>query len=460
MSFVSGTFLLFLPLTVLLYWVCPARYRYILLLMASCLFYMGWSAPLFLLLLSVTALCYAGCLLVEKHRSKGLLAVLLVLAFAPLFVCKYLFFTAASLSGLIGWPGQETLTRLSGIILPVGISFYTFQAVSCVLDVYRGEQRPERNFLRFALFVSFFPQLVAGPIEQARDLMPQLRAERRWNPEDLAAGGRLLLCGFLRKICLADFLAPVVDRIFALEHPDGMSVLLSGILFGLQIYNDFAGYSEIAMGSARLLGIRLTRNFQEPYLSRGIRDFWRRWHITLNRWFRLYVYQPLGGKNRRLVSVTAVFLLSGLWHGADWTFIAWGAFHALLYGAETLLEKQWKKRIPAPVSIPLTFLVVSVSWILFRAGTSLQAVQMLGKLVSVWHPAAAWQEIGMSLGQAVHLLVLLPVSFLAGRWAFREEKSLSVRSMAICVLLVLLIAVSWLMNLRDGTPNAFIYFQF
>ena len=214
------------------------------------------------------------------------------------------------------------------------------------------------------------------------------------------------------------------------------------------------------MGSARLLGIRLTRNFQEPYLSRGIRDFWRRWHITLNRWFRLYVYQPLGGKNRRLVSVTAVFLLSGLWHGADWTFIAWGAFHALLYGAETLLEKRWKKRIPAPVSIPLTFLVVSVSWILFRAGTSLQAVQMLGKLVSVWHPAAAWQEIGMSLGQALHLLLLLPVSFLAGRWAFREEKSLSVRSMAICVLLVLLIAVSWLMNLRDGTPNAFIYFQF
>ena len=230
MSFVSGTFLLFLPLTVLLYWVCPARYRYILLLMASCLFYMGWSAPLFLLLLSVTALCYAGCLLVEKHRSRGLLAVLLVLAFAPLFVCKYLFFTAASLSGLIGWPGQETLTRLSGIILPVGISFYTFQAVSCVLDVYRGEQRPERNFLRFALFVSFFPQLVAGPIEQARDLMPQLREERRWNPEDLAAGGRLLLCGFLRKICLADFLAPIVDRIFAMEDPDGLSVLLGGIL--------------------------------------------------------------------------------------------------------------------------------------------------------------------------------------------------------------------------------------
>ena len=158
--------------------------------------------------------------------------------------------------------------------------------------------------------------------------------------------------------------------------------------------------------------------------------------------------------------MTAVFLLSGLWHGADWTFIAWGAFHALLYGAETLLEKRWKKRILAPVSIPLTFLAVSVSWILFRAGTSLQAVQMLGKLVSVWHPAAAWQEIGMSLGQALHLLVLLPVSFLAGRWAFREEKSLSVRSMAICVLLVLLIAVSWLMNLRDGTPNAFIYFQF
>ena len=460
MSFASGTFLLFLPLTALLYWACPAKKRYLLLLAASLLFYMGWSAPLALLLLGETALCYGGCLLVEKHRSKRLLALLLVLAFTPLFVYKYLYFSAASLSRLTGWPGSGTLNRLAGIILPVGISFYTFQAVSCMLDIYRGQGRPEKNFLRFALFVTFFPQLVAGPIERAGDLMPQLKAEKRWNSENLAAGLRLLLCGFFRKICLADFVGPVVDDLFALRNPDGMTVFLAGVLFGLQIYNDFAGYSEIAMGSARLLGIRLTRNFREPYLSRGIRDFWRRWHITLNRWFRLYVYQPLGGRKRRILSVTAVFLLSGLWHGADWTFLAWGAFHALLYGGETLLEKARKKPVPALLSVPLTFLAVSVSWILFRADGFPQAVEMFRSLFSAWHPAAAWQETGIGPEQAAHLLLMLPVSFFAGRWAYSEERRASVRSMTICALLVLLIGLSWMMNLRDGTPNAFIYFQF
>ena len=460
MSFASGTFLLFLPLTVLAYWLWPARSRYILLLAASILFYMGWSVPLTGLLLGETALCYAACLLVEKNKSRGLLALLLTGMFAPLFVCKYLPFAANSLAYLIAWPDEGVLAMLSGIILPAGISFYTFQAVSFVMDVYRGQQKAERNFLRLALFVSFFPQLVAGPIEQAGDLLPQLKEEKRLQTEDLRAGLRLMLCGFFRKICLADFLAPTVDHIFSLESPDGMTVFLGAVLFGFQIYNDFAGYSEIALGSARLLGIRLTRNFREPYLAGGIRDFWRRWHITLNRWFRLYVYQPLGGRSRRWLSVTAVFLLSGLWHGADWTFVGWGALHALFYGAEVLLEKRMKKRLPAVISIPLTFLAVSVSWILFRADTSVQAAGMFRSLLSLWHPALSWQETGMSPDMLMHLIVLLSLSVPSGRWAFREEKEASLQSMTVSALLILLIALCWIMNLQDGTPNAFIYFQF
>ena len=349
---------------------------------------------------------------------------------------------------------------LGRIVLPVGISFYTFQAVSCVIDVYRDQQKAERNFLRFALFVSFFPQLVAGPIEQAGDLLPQLTTPRTFDREDFRAGGRLLLCGFLRKICLADFLAPFVDGIFALEHPDGSTVLLGAVLFGFQIYNDFAGYSEIALGSARLLGIRLTRNFREPYLARGIRDFWQRWHITLNRWFRLYVYQPLGGKQRRALAVTAVFLLSGLWHGADWTFLLWGAFHALLYGLETVAAKRMKKPLPAALSIGLTFFAVTLSWLLFRAANIQQAGQMVQALIAPWHPAQGWQQSGLTAAALLHLAVLPPVSFLTGRWAFQEKQTSSNRDLTVTVLLLLLIAFCWLMNLRDGTPNAFIYFQF
>ena len=460
MSFASGIFLLFLPLVTLLYWRCPAKYRPALLLAASYAFYMGWSAPLALLLLGETALCYAGCLLVEKRKSKPLLAVLLILLFTPLFLCKYLGFLAASLHGWLGWPGGNAVARLSAIVLPVGISFYTFQAVSCVVDVYRKQQKPERNFLRLALFVSFFPQLVAGPIERASDLLPQWTEEKRLCADDLQAGLRLLLSGFFRKICLADFLAPSVDRIFALEQPDGLAVLLGTILFGLQIYNDFAGYSEIALGSARLLGVRLTRNFREPYLARGVRDFWRRWHITLNRWFRLYVYQPLGGKNRRALAATAVFLLSGLWHGADWTFLLWGAVHALLYGLETVAAGKMKKPLPAFAAIPLTFLAVSLAWLPFRAGNLAQAGQMALALLSPWRLALAWQQSGLTPAAVAHLLTLLPVSFLAGRWAYEKKPDVSIRDLTIAALLLLIIAFCWLQHLRDGTPNAFIYFQF
>ena len=460
MSFVSGSFLLFLPLVTLLYWRCPAKYRYLLLLAASYVFYMGWSAPMALLLLGETALCYGGCLLVEKHKSKAMLALLLVLLFTPLFLCKYLGFLASSLRSWLRWPGSGAVARLSAIVLPVGISFYTFQAVSCVIDVYRNQQKSEQNFLRLALFVSFFPQLVAGPIERASDLLPQLTEEKQLCPDDLQAGLRLLLCGFFRKICLADFLAPFVDRIFALEQPDGLTTVLGAILFGLQIYNDFAGYSEIAMGSARLLGVRLTRNFREPYLARGVRDFWRRWHITLNRWFRLYVYRPLGGKNKRMLAVTAVFLLSGLWHGADWTFLLWGGVHALLYGLETVIAGKMKKPLPAFAAIPMTFLAVSLAWLLFRANDIHHARQMTLALLSPWQPALAWQQTGLTPAALVHLLTFLPVSFLTGRWAHEKAPDVSIRDLTIAVLLMLLIACCWLQHLRGGTPNAFIYFQF
>ncbi len=453
MSFASGAYLLFLPAVTALYWLCPGKYRYLLLLAASYGFYMGWSAPLALLLLGETAVCYASCLIVEKKKSKGLFACLLLLIFAPLLICKY---PSRMLLGL--FPGN-LYGWLKAAALPVGISFYTFQAASCVMDVYRGDQQPERNFFRFALFVSFFPQLVAGPIERGKDLLPQLWEEKHFLRSDVAAGGRLLLSGFFRKICVADFIAPYVDSVFSVQQPDGFSAALGAVLFGFQIYNDFAGYSEIALGSARLLGIRLTRNFREPYLSLTLRDFWRRWHITLNGWFRSYVYLPLGGKNRRLLAVSAVFLLSGLWHGADVTFLLWGAVHGMCYLLENAVTRKRGRPLPGWLSFPFTFAVVSLSWIFFRAADLSKAWEMYGALFSPWHWGAGWQQSGLTLIALFRLLLALAVSFFAGRWAFDSKPPVN-RDLALAVLLALAIALCWLFNLRSGGANAFIYFQF
>ena len=457
MSFASGTYLIFLPAVTAVYWLCPGKYRYILLLLASCLFYMGWSVPLTLLLLAVSLISWGACLLLERRKNPVLMGLLLAVIFLPLLLFKYARFFASGSSALFGWPGSGTLNALSRLVLPVGISFYTFQAVSCVIDVYRGGRSAERNFLKFALFVSFFPQLVAGPIERADDLMPQLTAVRAFQKADLRAGAKLLLCGFFRKICVADFIAPYVDRLFSLKTPDGFAALLGAVLFGVQIYNDFAGYSEIAMGSARLLGIRLTRNFREPYLAADLRDFWRRWHITLDRWFRSYVYIPLGGRHRRFLASGAVFLLSGLWHGADWTYVCWGIYHGLLYGLATLMPQ---KRLPKWAGTALTFTMVTLGWIFFRAADIAEAFSLYGSLFSPWHFSAVWREAGMSLPVLIHLAVVVGASFLTCRWAFTDRDGSTDRDRALYVLLVLSIALCWLGDLQSGAANAFIYFQF
>lgn len=451
-SFVSPAYLLFLPAVTALYWLCRKKWRPYLLLAASVGFYMGWSVPFALLLLAETALCHFSCLLIEKRKSRVLFSLLLCLAFAPLVFFKYAGF-------LFGWTGEGVRQWLGRIALPAGISFYTFQAASCLIDVYRGNRRAERSLARFALFVSFFPQLVAGPIERADDLMPQLTGDSQFSREDFLAGVRLLLCGYFRKICAADFLAPFVDRLFSLKSPDGFAAVLGAALFGWQIYNDFAGYSEIALGSARLLGIRLTRNFREPYLARGPRDFWRRWHITLNRWFRSYVYVPLGGRKRRFLAAGAVFLLSGLWHGASAAFICWGAYHGLLYGLETAAGKRAEKVSPW-LSVPLTWLAVTLGWIFFRAADLERAFRLFGSLLTAWHPAEVWREAGMNVSVLLYLAAVLAAAFLTGRWAFSEKKALSERDLAVCALLTVAIGLCWLANLQGGTANAFIYFQF
>ena len=303
MNFNSLSFLIFLPITVFLYWVLPHRFRWIMLLAASYFFYMSWNVWLGFLMFVTCLVAYLCSLLIsrtEKKKVKKLgLAIAVVFCLGVLIFFKYINFLLENLTGVIRLFGGEIDDISLNILLPVGISFYTFQTLSYVIDVYRGDFEAEKHFGYFALFVSFFPQLVAGPIERPGKLLPQLKEERKFRKEYFTEGMEFLLIGFFRKCVLADMCGVFVNHVFAdLSQANALSVTLAALLFFVQIYCDFAGYSEIAMGSARLMGMSLSRNFNKPLLSASYTEFFRRWHITLNQWFTQYVYIPLGGNRK------------------------------------------------------------------------------------------------------------------------------------------------------------------
>ena len=301
MNFNSGAFLIFLPVSVGVYWLLPQRFRKVWLLAASYFFYMYWNPLLILLLLSSTVIDYCCGRGMEARRESGksrkaLLLVSICMNLGLLFFFKYWDFFGETVNALAAQLGLGYRVPALHLILPVGISFYTFQTMSYSIDVYRGDAPAERDFVSFALYVSFFPQLVAGPIENPRDLLPQLKAEHRLNADDLRAGCRLLLCGFFRKCVVADLCGIYVNAVYVdAAHADSLAVAAAGALFCIQMYCDFAGYSEIAAGAARLMGVRLMRNFNRPYLSQSYGEFFRRWHISLNRWFTQYLYIPPSG---------------------------------------------------------------------------------------------------------------------------------------------------------------------
>ena len=468
MSFDSFAYLLFLPVTALLHRLLPHRFRWALLLLASLFFYACWHPPLTLLLLLEIAVTYAAGLLLERIKSvrgrRMVLGAALAVCLGLLLYFKYAAFLARTTSAVLRLFGVSARWRLRDILLPVGISFYTFQALSYVLDVYRRAIPAEKHMGYYALYLSFFPQLVAGPIERADALMPQFRGERDVRPADLRAGLSLLLSGYFRKVALADFCGAAVNRIYALPAPDGSAALLGAVLFGVQIYCDFAGYSEIARGSARLLGVRLTRNFDRPYLAPTLRDFWRRWHISLSRWFSDYVYVPLGGSRRglprQIVATLAVFLLSGLWHGANETFVVWGLLHGALMCAYLLLRRlgvrEPETRCGKLLSGFATYALVTLGWVIFRAQTLGQAAGLLSRIVSPWNPAVGWAQLGWGGWDALRLLLSLAACPLLTRLDREEEKQ---RPMTY-VFLLLAIALAWLIRLDQNAVSAFIYFQF
>ncbi len=395
MLFNSLQFVYFFVIVVVFYFSIPCKFRWLLLLIASYYFYISWE-PGYAVLIGITTLVsYFSALKIHrlkerKSKTKYLILCLLV-NLGILIVFKYFNFFADSLGSLLFLFKIQYESPVFKLLLPVGISFYTFQTLGYVIDVSRGKTLPEKHLGRFALFVSFFPQLVAGPIERASDLIPQFKEKHIFKYDRVVNGLQLMLWGFFKKIVVADRLAIIVDSIY--DKPEafsGLALLLATVLFSFQIYYDFSGYCDIALGGARVLGYELSDNFNRPYFSRSIREFWRRWHITLYKWFRDYVYVPLGGSRRStwrvVLNILVVFAITGLWHGAAWTFVVWGLLHGF-YLAFSLLIDPFKKFagfilrklsfFVSFVSILTTYLLVLFSWIFFRSDSLSDAVYVV-----------------------------------------------------------------------------------
>jgi alginate O-acetyltransferase complex protein AlgI len=473
-EFNSLEYVLLLVVSSLLFFGAGYRSRLIILILASLVFYAAWSVPLVsLIVISAIIDFTAGRLLGRyagddvQRKRKAVLAVSLIVNLGLLAYFKYANFFLDNLHAAFDLgPGGEFLD----IVLPPGISFYTFQTMSYTIDVYRGKIRPTSSFLRFFLYVSFFPQLIAGPIERAGHLLVQFdqAANRRFEVDNLVNGAQMIVWGMFKKVVIADHCGRLADQVYA--DPgiyDGWSALIATYAFSLQIYCDFSAYSEIARGSARIFGVDLMRNFDQPYLTSNISDFWRRWHISLSNWFRDYVYIPLGGnrkgKARTLANLTITMLLSGLWHGAAWTFVIWGLFHGVLLLLHAQVGQRVRDRLPDNWATRFgwwfaCFHLVVFGWILFRA-KDLEQFVIVVRLIARDLAGLFVGGPGPSQAQASFLLGLgafLGLSAIQRRYRLIERIWAS--PVAAVVFAAALIVAMMLLGLRDGP--AFIYFQF
>ncbi len=422
MLFNSLSFLIFFPIVLLIYFVIPKKIRYIWLLVTSYFFYMCWNAKYALLLLFSTAVTYLASLLLHRWKDRKIgrklvVAVSLVANLGILFVFKYLDFAMDTLQSIGAKVGITIAEPAFSLLLPVGISFYIFQAVGYMIDIYRGKLEPEKNFLRYALFVSFFPQLVAGPIERSTKLLPQLQNMEHiklWNRDRIRDGALIMLYGYVLKMVLADRAALLVDTVFDVNYYAqyvGITAWVGAILFSLQIYCDFAGYTYIARGAAKIMGFDLMENFNTPYLATSIKDFWDRWHISLTSWFRDYLYFPLGGSRkgvvRKYLNIMIVFTVSGLWHGASWHYVVWGVLHGIMRVCGEMTRRLREKLVSLfgvktdvlsykLFQMLVTFVLVTLAWVFFRAESIGQAVHIIKNMFTTWNPWVLFD--GMLLG--------------------------------------------------------------
>ena len=479
MLFNSLTFAVFLPIVFAAYWLLPHRFRWILLLAASYYFYMSWNVKYVVLILLTTVVSYLAAIGIEHSRTtrqkKCWLAGAAVISLGILFVFKYFNFAMDSLAAVMGMLAIPMHPVTLKLLLPVGISFYTFQTLSYVVDVYRGECAAEKHFGMYALFVSFFPQLVAGPIERTTNLLPQLKREKIFSYSKASYGLKLMAWGFFKKIVVADTLAVYVNNVYGnLSSHTGLSLIVASVFFAFQIYCDFSGYSDIAIGVSKLLGIDLMQNFRSPYFSGSVKEFWSRWHISLSTWFRDYVYIPLGGnrcgKLRHKLNLLITFLVSGLWHGANWTYVIWGGLHGLVQIVETTVRPKktqvsrgWKQVL----SVLLVFIFTTAAWVFFRAENLSDAIYVF--LHAFDHITSPVQYVmqgltGMALTilSCFEILLMLAVLLLFDFFSLKRDTIVRISEMkpvlrwTIYVVFLLLM----LYLLPTNPSGQFIYFQF
>ena len=486
MLFNSRDFLIFFPIVVFLFFTVKQRHRNILLLAASYYFYMCWKPAYIVLIITSTLINYFCSLRMSETENisyrKLYLTLSIVSSLGILFVFKYLNFFAWTTKYFLGYSQIERAAPLLNVLLPVGISFYTFQTLSYTIDVYRGETHAEKRLINFALYVSFFPQLVAGPIERSTRLLPQFDNEVKFDYHRVTDGLKLMLWGMFKKVVIADTLAKLVNPVYGNPaNYEGPALTAATIFFAFQIYCDFSGYSDIAIGAAEVLGIELMQNFDRPYSSKSIREFWRRWHISLSTWFRDYLYIPLGGnrvsKFRNYINLTTVFFLCGLWHGANWTFVIWGLLHGSYMIISRITETQRAKiaqitgidKVPIvqnALKVSITFGLTCFAWIFFRAQTLTDAWYIIGHIPSGWDQLLRLENLNnlyilntpVAFFVSIMLIMILETAqFMQGRCNVREmlqNRPIWLRwslyyIAVICILLF-------------GSPEGqdFIYFQF
>lgn len=475
MLFNSMQFLFYFIIVTALYFILPHRYRWFLLLVASCYFYMAF-VPVYILILGFTIVIdyFAGIFLEEAKgsRKRMWLITSLIANIGVLAVFKYYNFLNDNLTFLLHGAGWENPIPHLNILLPIGLSFHTFQAMSYTIEVYRGHQKAERHFGIYSLYVMFYPQLVAGPIERPQNLLHQFYEKHEFDYNRVIEGLKTMLWGFVKKLVIADRLALYVDAVYNnAEQHSGLTLVVATIFFAFQIYCDFSGYSDIAIGAARVMGFKLMRNFNRPYFSSSISEFWSRWHISLSTWFKDYLYISMGGNRvsipRWYFNLFFVFLVSGLWHGANWTFIIWGALNGIYLVAALLRDRVYAKLgfktakektgLSRFFNISLTFLLICFSWIFFRAKDLSHATLIIKKIFT-------FEKGSLFITNPTFTYSLFAIAFLLVS-EYREEyykdrlspvnnPNIVVRYIA-CLALVLLIL---LIGVFDGSQ--FIYFQF
>ncbi|MBQ7933035.1 MAG: MBOAT family protein [Clostridia bacterium] len=490
MNFNSIEFLIFYPIVLLLNYIVPLKYRWIALLAFSYYFYMSWNPSLIFLILFTTLVSWVCSLIIEKTDKQAVkklcITVTLLICLGVLFFFKYYNFLANSFSALLTLFGTPNTDFTLNLILPVGISFYTFQTLSYAIDVYRGDVKTERHFGYYALFVVFFPQLVAGPIERPDNLIPQLKAEHKWNNEDALAGFKRMVVGFFKKVVVADLLANYVNVIYNdVENATGLGVVIASVMFAVQIYCDFSGYTDIAIGCARIMGYRLMQNFDRPYCAKSIKEFWNRWHLSLSTWFRDYLFFPLGGSRcstlKRYRNVMIVFLVSGLWHGADWTFVIWGALHGVyqvlgyitINARKKMFEKfgwNWDSKWHGMLQTAVTFVLADFAWIFFRANNTAELGVLLNRLFTSWSVpmSEVFDTMGLTLTGAVISVLSVAIMVILDRLVRHNEqpqpdgtlRSTLAISNGKSLVYVWAIIIAWMVLLAGDGSSSFIYFQF